>query len=383
MIQFKVSAPGKVILFGEHAVVYGKTAVAASVDLHTTLQFTELPVTEEIVKVYFPKVNLFVSIPLQQIQEFFLTNDAGLLDNYEAFYNKVKEFVGIVKFANAQQKFSLEAFFYLLIYIARKEIIHLKPFQVQLDTDLAVGSGLGSSASFSVCLAACFLHWSRLQKDIYEKLDFSSLDLDIISKYALSCERIMHGNPSGIDNAICTYGSLIEFKKNDYMRPISDVPPLKILLVDTRVNRSTKVLMERLLELKVRYPDVIDLIMDSINNISKEAIKIIEKLKTFSCTDDKSVFDGYSQLMTLINMNQGLLATCQVSHPSLDRICAEARNYAVAAKLTGAGGGGHAFILLLPDTQPETITSISRKLIADGFTVKLTTLGGPGVQIVK
>lgn len=86
-------------------------------------------------------------------------------------------------------------------------------------------------------------------------------------------------------------------------------------------------------------------------------------------------------LQILINMNQGLLATCQVSHPSLDRICAEAQNYALAAKLTGAGGGGHAYILLLPDTQPETIASISRKLIADGFTIKLTTLGGPGVQI--
>ncbi|XP_026670975.1 mevalonate kinase [Ceratina calcarata] len=384
MIQFKVSAPGKVILFGEHAVVYGKTAVAASVDLHTTLQFTELPETDEIVKVYFPKVNLFVSITLQQIREFFLTNnDAGLVDNHEMFYNKVKEFVGIVKFANAQQKFSLEAFFYLFIYIAQKETIHVKPFQVQLDTDLAIGSGLGSSASFAVCLAACFLHWSRLQKDIYEKSDFSSPDLDIISKYAMACERIMHGNPSGIDNSICTYGSLIEFKKNDYMKPIGDVPPMKILLVDTRVNRSTKVLMERLLELKIRYPVIIDLIMDSINNISKEAIKLIEKLKSYPCTNDKSLLDGYSQLMTLINMNQGLLATCQVSHPSLDRICAEAQNYALAAKLTGAGGGGHAFILLLPDTQPETITSISRKLIADGFTVKLTTLGGPGVQIVK
>lgn len=86
-------------------------------------------------------------------------------------------------------------------------------------------------------------------------------------------------------------------------------------------------------------------------------------------------------LQTLINMNQGLLATCQVSHPSLDSICAEAQSYGLAGKLTGAGGGGHAFILLLPETQPETISSLSRKLIADGFTVKLTFLGGSGVQV--
>ncbi|XP_076749070.1 ALG6 alpha-1,3-glucosyltransferase garnysstan isoform X1 [Xylocopa sonorina] len=382
MIQFKVSAPGKVILFGEHAVVYGKTAVAASVDLHTTLNFTELPETNQIVKICFPKVNLFVSIHLQQIENFFFANkDSELIENYDMFYNKVKEFVGIVRFANLQQKLSLEAFFYLFIYIAQKEQIVVKPFQVQLDTELAVSSGLGSSSSFAVCLAACFLNWSRLQKGIYQVFDCSTLDT--VSKYAKNCERIMHGNPSGIDNSVCTYGSIIEFKKDDYIKPISNVHAMRILLIDTRVNRSTKALMERLLELKTRYPVIINLIMDSIDNISKEAINIIEKLKMFSSTNDKNIIDGYRQLMTLVNMNQGLLATCQVSHPSLDRICAEAQNYALAAKLTGAGGGGHAYVLLLPDTEPETISSISRKLIADGFTVKLTTLGGPGVQILK
>ncbi|XP_003700243.2 mevalonate kinase [Megachile rotundata] len=381
MIHFKVSAPGKVILFGEHAVVYGKTAVAASIALHTTIDFTELPEAEQVIKIYFPKVNLFISVPLQQIQNFFVTNSIDFIENYEIFYNKIKEFVCNIGYTNLQQKLSLEGFFYLLIYITCKEGINIKPFQIQLNNEFAIGSGLGSSASFAVCLAACFLYWSYLKKNICKELDMS--DLEMISKYALNCERIMHGTPSGIDNSICTYGSMIEFKKNHCMRPINNVQAMKILLVDTRVNRSTKTLAERFLELKHKYPVIIDLIMESIDNISKEAIQIIQKLKHFSATDNESHFEGYRQLMTLINMNQGLLATCQVSHPSLDRICAEAQNYALAAKLTGAGGGGHAYILLLPDTQPETISSISRKLIADGFTVTLTTLGVPGVQIHK
>lgn len=82
-----------------------------------------------------------------------------------------------------------------------------------------------------------------------------------------------------------------------------------------------------------------------------------------------------------MEVNQGLLATCHVSHPSLDRICAEAKNYGLAAKLTGAGGGGYAYILLLPDTPTETITSISKKLIANGYLITLTNLGGAGVQL--
>lgn len=86
-------------------------------------------------------------------------------------------------------------------------------------------------------------------------------------------------------------------------------------------------------------------------------------------------------LQTLININQGLLSTVQVSHPSLDRICAEAQKHSLAAKLTGAGGGGYAYILLLPDTISETISVISQKLNADGFSVTLTSLGCDGVKI--
>lgn len=77
---------------------------------------------------------------------------------------------------------------------------------------------------------------------------------------------------------------------------------MKILLVDTRVNRSTKALLEKILELKHTYPVIIDLIMDSIDNISKEAVKIIQKLKTFSNTNE-FFLEGYKQLMVSILLN--------------------------------------------------------------------------------
>ncbi|XP_078040154.1 uncharacterized protein LOC144471712 isoform X1 [Augochlora pura] len=382
MIQFKVSAPGKVILYGEHAVVYGRTAVAASLGLRTVADFSELTEEEQVIKICFPKVNLFINIPVQQVHSFFINNrNLKAAENHDEFYEKIKELVATIGYFNVRQKLSLEVLFYLLLYIAQNNQINVKPFQIQLNTDISIGSGLGSSASFAVCIAACFLHWSHLQKNIFKALDIS--DLETISKYALSSERIMHGHPSGIDNSICTYGSVIEYKKDSYMKSINITEVLKVLLVDTRVSRSTKALIEKLAELKHKYPVIIDLILDSMDNIAIAAIKVIQKINNASGIDNETLYDGYKQLMTLINMNQGLLATCQVSHPSLDRICAEAQNYALAAKLTGAGGGGYAYILLLPDTQPETITSISRKLIADGFPVTLTTLGGAGVQIHK
>ncbi|KAF7414154.1 hypothetical protein HZH68_002643 [Vespula germanica] len=383
MISFKVSAPGKVILFGEHAVMYGKTALAASLDLRTNLKFQELQEVEEIIKLNFDNMNLVVNVPIQRIQTYISIYKSHQLEhNHDNLYDHIQQFVHNIGYNNPHQKLSLEAFFYLLIYVSNKEEINIKPAEINLNTELSIGAGLGSSASFAVCLSACFLHWSRLQKKIYKTLDTN--DLKLISKYAFECEKILHGTPSGIDNSICTYGSIIEFRKNDCINSILNVRKMKILLVDTRVQRSTKTIIDKSTKLKCMYPTVIDPIMDSIDNISKEALKILKQDINQTQNDSKGKceeYEEYNQLMMLININQSLLAALQTSHSSLDRICAEAQNYGFAAKLTGAGGGGHAFILLPPDTQPEIISSISRKLIADGYCVTLTSLGGTGVLI--
>lgn len=406
MISFKVSAPGKVILFGEHAVIYGKTAVAASLDLRTNLKFQELEEVERMIKLNFHNMNLVVSVPIQRIQTYIsIYKSHQLENNYDSFYDHIKKFVHDIGYDNPHQKLSLEAFFYLLIYVSYKEEIDIKPAEINLNTELSIGAGVGSSASFAVCLSACFLHWSRLQKNIYKTLDIN--DLNLISKYAFECEKILHGTPSGIDNSICTYGSIIEFRKNDCINSIFNVKKMKILLVDTRVQRSTKTIIDKSTQLKCMFPTVINPIMDSIDNISKEALKILRQdanQPQFSSKYEE--YEGYNRLMVkklyykyyvgikyififcfnfqmLININQSLLAALQTSHSSLDRICAEAQNYGFAAKLTGAGGGGHAFVLLPPDTQPEIISSISRKLIADGYCVTLTSLGGAGVLIDK
>lgn len=308
MIEFKISAPGKVILYGEHAVVYGKTAVAASLNLRTTLKFAELvksPDLENIIKIEFPDIKLFLSLPLHVFLDYFFSDNFNysLVKDNDQLHNHVKDFVDSLKNvidknnSNAvikQQKSSLQAFFYLLVYITYEEHINIKEtsFHVHMSTELMVSAGLGSSASFAVCLAACFLHWSLLQKGKHDI--FSKDELDKISKYALNCERIMHESPSGIDNSVCTYGSIIKFQKKELVDVLPQMPGLKILLVNTNVTRSTKDQVKRTAHLKDLYPSIIIPVLDSIDALSNNAWQTLSDINSETHKSTKQ--DWYTTL---------------------------------------------------------------------------------------
>lgn len=293
MIEFKISTPGKVILYGEHAVVYGKTAIAASLNLRTTLKFVELPRAPDsgnIIRIEFPDVKLLLNLPLDVVLNYFFSdnfNYPSIKDN-DQLHSSVKDFIdsidNVIDKNNdgtviKQQKSSLQAFFYLLIYTGYEEHINIKEtsFHVHLSTELMVSAGLGSSASFAVSLAACFLHWSLLQKGKHDV--FNKDELDKISKYALNCERIMHESPSGIDNSVCTYGSIIKFQKKELVDMLSHLPNLKILLVNTNVTRSTKDQVKRMAHLKNVYPSIISPVLDSIDALSNNAWQTLNEIK--------------------------------------------------------------------------------------------------------
>lgn len=299
MIEFKVSAPGKVILYGEHAVVYGKTAVAASLNLRTTIKFAELlksPDLEDVIKMEFPNVNLSLNLPLRVFQDFFSGNFNDIKDNNQ-LRDHVQDFVDSIKnvidksdddTVIKKKKMSLQAFFYLLVYIAREEhFVVNTSFHVHLSTELQVSSGLGSSASFAVCLAACFLHWSLLQKG--EHYTFTKDELDKISKYALNCEKIMHESPSGIDNSVCTYGSVIKFQNKELVDMLPHIPNLKILLVNSNVLRSTKDQVMRSARRKHLYPSIVDPILNSIDALSSEAWEVLREMSSKADESTKSM----------------------------------------------------------------------------------------------
>ncbi|XP_018366886.1 PREDICTED: mevalonate kinase-like [Trachymyrmex cornetzi] len=398
MIEFKISAPGKIILFGEHAVVYGKTAVATSLNLRTTVKFTEQRRSQHlrnIIKIEFPDIKLSFNLPFYVFRNYFFSDNFSypLVKENNQLHSCVSDFLDSIKdstdksnneIITEEQKLSLQAFFYLLVYIAYEECIDIKEtsLHVHLSTELKVGTGLGSSASFAVCLSACFLHWSFLQKGNHHST-FTKDELDKISKYALNCEKIMHESPSGIDNSVCTYGSIIKFQQKKLVDMLPHISDLKILLVNTNVVRSTKDQIKQAARIKNLYPGIINPIFDIIGDVSQNAWEILTEISNNAekATESEIKDIWFEKLLVLINVNQGLLFSIHMSHAKLEIICAIASTHSCRAKLTGAGGGGYAYILLPPDIKSKSIDLMTKQLEEASFDVTMTSLGGSGVKI--
>lgn len=89
-----------------------------------------------------------------------------------------------------------------------------KPATVVINSDLPLGSGLGSSAAFCVALAAALLAVTdSVSVDVIRQgwHSFGEKELDLVNKWAFEGEKIIHGKPSGIDNTVSSYGILQNF----------------------------------------------------------------------------------------------------------------------------------------------------------------------------
>lgn len=233
--------------------------------------------------------------------------------------------------------------FYLLTGIlVSNRCVELKyGFTLTMKSGLTMGAGLGSSASFGVCLAGIFHFYAliRLNSTYVDRYNNRSTDTErneiksIISEWAFCSEKIMHGNPSGLDNTICTFGNVVKFYRGKKPEPISLKVPLNVLLVNTGVSRSTVALVKKVLELKEMYPALVNHVFMAIGALVEDAVKILENFST----SDSNV----SELERLVTMNNNLLRTIGVSHPSLEEIFLISEANGFAGKLTGAGGGGY------------------------------------------
>ena len=285
------SAAGKVILLGEHAVVYGRHAVA-------------LPIADAVT------ANV-------------VSSDSG----ESPYYTKV------------------------LQHICTELAIEGDDFGVDVCSTLPRGMGLGSSAAIAVAMI----------RAINISLELG-LDDERINSVALSCEKLAHGTPSGVDNSIATYGVPMSFSNADGSQidvlELQETPP--IVIAFSNQPGSTQ---EQVAGVRARREfnvDHYEAIFDEIDALSQAGAGALQS-------------GDYQQLGALMNMNHGLLNALEVSTPEIEGMISIARAAgAVGAKLTGGGGGG-SVIALCPGAMQDVTDAFS----AAGF-VSLTLTNTKG-----
>lgn len=183
---------------------------------------------------------------------------------------------------------TLSAILYLLVASAVDEassadfLRELPGFTLDFKSNITIGSGLGSSASFAVCLAATFCTFLRVRTNATFVRDFNEASKEeqtffknTISNWAFCSERIMHGTPSGLDNTISTFGNVVQFTKNP--QKIIDVnlrTKLNIMLVNSGVSRNTLKIVQQVKELRDQHKQIIDTIMNAMGALVNDVVRV-------------------------------------------------------------------------------------------------------------
>jgi len=316
------SAPGKVILYGEHSVVYGEPAIAIALSKRAYTTVYSLPTsTIEInavnygVKAEFPQKRGEISLKHEKFRV--------LQPIWEACLQ-------VLEYTNTR-----------------------KGLRVIVESQIPKEAGLGSSAAVAVSTIAAVA-----------SLIEANLTPQVISKLAYEAEKIVHKTPSGIDNTIATFGGAVLFQKGK-ITEIKIRKNLPLVIGDTGIKRSTKQLVLKVKSLKEKYENIVSPIIKNIGLIIPRALKALNEGDLLT-------------LGELMNINQGLLDALGVSTREIAKLIHAARNAgAYGAKLTGAGGGGCIIAL----TPPEKQKAVAEAIKEEGGEPIITEISLEGVKI--
>ncbi|KAK9266976.1 hypothetical protein L1049_020645 [Liquidambar formosana] len=381
-MEVRARAPGKIILSGEHAVVHGSTAVAASIDLYTyvSLRFPTESENDGTLKLQLKDMALEFSWPIGRIKLALPGLGSPLCSTPTSCSpESIKSIATLVEEQNVPEAKTglasgMSAFLWLYT-----SIHGYKPATVVVTSELPLGSGLGSSAALCVSLSAALLALSDfVSLDLSHQgwLMFGESELELVNKWAFEGEKIIHGRPSGIDNTVSTYGNMIKFKSGSLTRIKSNMP-LKMLITNTKVGRNTKALVAGVSERTVRHPDAMGAVFNAVDSISKELSTIIQS----PAPNDLSITEKEEKIEELMEMNQGLLQCMGVSHASIETVLRTTLKYKLTSKLTGAGGGGCVLTLLPTLLSRTVIDKVIAELESYGFHCLTAGIGGNGLEI--
>jgi len=281
-----VTSCGKVILLGEHAVVYGSHAIAAPICLAMQA------------KVWESNNGTHLLIPRWGVEE------------------KIQKGV--------DHKYSI---YKSLDMIFDRLGLNNQDVKIEVIPHVPRAMGLGGSAALAVAIIRAL--------DKHFSLGLSNEE---VNKLAYESEMLAHGNASGVDNTLATYGKFMLFKRGDppELKEIKVQQSIPIVIGLSGVESLTAKMVSNVRQAWEKNNSLYERIFNEIDGLVMEAVEAIRN-------------NNLVQLGELMNINQGLLNALQVSSRELEELIEISRRHgALGAKLTGAGGGG-AMVAICPE----------------------------------
>ncbi len=294
------SAPGKVILCGEHAVVYGFPAIALPVFQVST------------------QTKIFAR-PQARIGEILIKAPSIALDStLDALdeQNPLKAAACLV-----MQEFHLD---------------HLPACEIRITTTLPIAAGMGSSASVTVSLTRALSAFLG-----------HPLGNEQVNQIAFEVEKLHHGSPSGIDNSVITYEKPVYYQKGKAIEMLRIAHPFTLIIADSGIQGSTARAVAGVRKRWEANRHQYETWFDEIGQISQKIKGDLEE-------------GSIGSLGTQLNRNHELLQYIGVSAARLDELVAAACNAgALGAKLSGGGLGGNIIALVNEEQAPEIVEALA------------------------
>ena len=280
-------APGKIILFGEHFVVYENTAILGAINKYATVT-SEKTNTD----------NILVSSSLGQSS---IQKDEDV--------------------SNVEKKF--RPFFYIAKQVIEKNNFD-KGITIKIESDIPIGAGLGSSSACCVAAAASILNL------------FNNTDEKEVLELAINAEKTIFPNTSGADCTVSVSGGIIEYQKEKGFSKIETENEFNFIIIDSEQVHSTDKVVERVRKFKENNSDV-------FTELCSEEERLIAKaLDSMKKNDLETIGKCMAQ-------NQMFLEQIGVSNDELLSITKEIEKITFGAKITGAGDGGCIIALTQKD----------------------------------